>query len=153
LINVEGLRGLAAKCATVAAGLDTCVKYAHERAVREGAAALSPAYRRVEAEVNRILASVGSPAARRGATSERLRWEWLASTGALLDGVPDRRLLVECVRHQREALDLAFVLGEELSMYDLRDGLRQIAVALDDALATAASLVPPVGERAALAFA
>jgi hypothetical protein len=36
----------------------------------------------------------GAPARR--ATCERLRWEWVASTGVLLDGDPRRRLAAEC---------------------------------------------------------
>lgn len=43
-------------------------------------------------------------------TCERLRWEWLASTGALLDGDPRHRLAAEC----GVALERARVAAERL---------------------------------------
>lgn len=45
--------------------------------------------------VGNALGIAESPTARRS-TCERLRWEWVASTGALLDGDPRRRLAAEC---------------------------------------------------------
>jgi hypothetical protein len=38
-------------------------------------------------------------------TGDRLRWEWLASSAAMLDGKPACRLLRECARLLSDALD------------------------------------------------
>lgn len=55
----------------------------------------------------------------RRSTCERLRWEWIASTGALLDGGPAGRLRVECVvaleRTRGEAARLFELVQDEPS--------------------------------------
>jgi hypothetical protein len=48
-------------------------------------------------------ASGATPPRTKPTCGERLRWEWLASAGRLMDGVPEVRLLAECARIQVEA--------------------------------------------------
>ncbi|AKV01562.1 hypothetical protein AKJ09_08225 [Labilithrix luteola] len=66
-------------------------------------------------DIARLAASLGAPLRRTAATCERLRWEWLSSMGASLDGAPDERLLAECMRLLRLACEAADVLARDLS--------------------------------------
>jgi hypothetical protein len=50
---------------------------------------------------------------RKPATSERMRWEWLASTAALLDGGAEGRVAGEANRHLAIAEDLAARLEDD----------------------------------------
>jgi hypothetical protein len=53
----------------------------------------------------RALAEGLGTSVRRPSTSERLRWEWLASTSTVLDGGPERRIADEAVRTLEAALE------------------------------------------------
>jgi hypothetical protein len=92
---VSEARTIARACHEAAAGLGVCARRCvsadlaarlaevatHAHAAAEAASALVP------------------DGVRRPSTSERLRWEWLASTAATLDEAPERRVAEEAVRH------------------------------------------------------
>ena len=59
----------------------------------------------------------------RSTTSERMRWEWLASTAALLDGGAEGRIADEVNRHLAVAEDLASRLDDD----ELLDRVAQLA--------------------------
>lgn len=90
---------VAAACANLAAGLEAVAKYAPGLAL----------------ETSSLIAALSLPSARRGG---RLRWEWLASTGSMLDGTPDARLLAEC----------AFLADRILAEANVEPAIKQAAI-------------------------
>lgn len=87
------------------AGLEVVVRHARRALVKETADRLVEAHRDLRTELRArgtLRGWLGQ--ARLRAAGSKLRWEWLAATGATLDGAPDHRLLSECV-----------VAGERLS--------------------------------------
>lgn len=99
----EDLRAFAAAAEAAAQGLAVCARRARSREIAEQSALLGEAMR-TAAERAKELVPGG---VRRPTTSERLRWEWLASTGSLLDGGAERRLAGELARHLTIASEAA----------------------------------------------
>jgi len=140
VIDVDSLRRLVAMSANIAAGFAACAKHARSAAASETATALSATHADLASELAALLASFGAPAARRVATGERLRWEWLASTGGLVDHAPEKRVLAECVRLQREAVDLTLTL-RRAATGPLAAKLRHLALAGEEARSEAERLL------------
>jgi hypothetical protein len=109
----EQLRRIAFACTEAAACYAVLAKRA--RCARLGGEAMELALRHRDsiAAVD-ALARARGLAAHRVSTCERLRWEWFASTAALLDGAPDVRLAREGVRVTREAASAARGLDSNL---------------------------------------
>lgn len=112
---VDRVHRLAASCTAVAAGFEACTRHAKGSGLVETAERLALEHRALAEDITRLATNLGTPLRRTAATCERLRWEWLASTGASLDGVPDDRLLAECMRLLRFACEAADVLERDLS--------------------------------------
>jgi hypothetical protein len=76
-------------------GFEVCARRAHTKDVGARMTALAEEVRAVaESIVARVPGGVRKPS-----TSERMRWEWLASTAALLDGGIEGRIADEANRH------------------------------------------------------
>jgi len=60
---------------------------------------------RLAGDIRALADGLGTSSVRRPSTSERLRWEWLASTSTVLDGAPERRIADEAVRTLEAALE------------------------------------------------
>jgi len=71
--------------------------------------------------------------------SERLRWEWLASTGLLTNGRAELAVLDECTRIERLAEDHVIMLNAEASALGILE-LRQLVTRLQSARAASLRL-------------
>ncbi|MBX3188298.1 MAG: hypothetical protein KF819_14865 [Labilithrix sp.] len=135
--GVEHLRRLAAACSALTAGFTASAKHARDAHVAEEALTLAEVHRALQDEI----AAVGAPlglVSRPTSTSERLRWEWLASTAAALDGAPDARMLQECARLERDALAAASALAA-LPFQSVAAALRRAWAMLERLLTAPAS--------------
>ncbi len=120
----EDLRAFAAAAEAAALGLSVCARRARARDVAEEAASLAATTLADAARVKDLVPG----GMRRPSTSERLRWEWLASTASLLDGGAERRLAEEIGRHLAIAADVAARLdGEQPAVADAAERLRSAA--------------------------
>src|SRR5579864_4626013 len=97
--RAEHARRIAALCSSLATGLEVWARHAGDA----DAAALASDVRDVVEEALRI-AEASRPGVR---TCERMRWEWLISTGTAIDGAPHARFHDECLRLLAEACDHA----------------------------------------------
>lgn len=96
--GTEAAFAIATACNTAARGFDLCARRTQDETIAVAA--------RNAAAFLRLLcdATVDAAAARgidirlQARTCDCLRWEWLASTAAVVDGSPDVRLLSECAR-------------------------------------------------------
>lgn len=92
---------------SAACGLEICARRAHLLATSERIASLA-----AEARLVADRASERVPGGvRRPMMSERLRWEWIASTAAALDGAAEERLLDEVSRHLAVAVDAGAIVS------------------------------------------
>lgn len=97
------LAALAEACAQATVGLEVCAKRSRNPAVVERATALAAdAHRLADA-----IASERDGARPRIRMGDRMRWEWLTSTGSFLDAAPERRTIAECLRVFESAIELA----------------------------------------------
>jgi hypothetical protein len=94
----DALRRLASGCAAAAVGFEACAKHAVDDQLRFAVQGLAIDLRTAADRADTLGAAFGVERRRGPRTCERLRWEWLASSGKLLDGAPDARLLVESER-------------------------------------------------------
>jgi hypothetical protein len=78
-------------CTAAAVGFELCALRTHDETIAVAATNAAAFLRSLASET-------GVDARPRARTCDRLRWEWLASTGTVLDGAPDRRLASECAR-------------------------------------------------------
>lgn len=135
----EHLRKIALACTEAAACYEVLTKRAKSAEVAGDAMELAIRHRAcIDA-----LDAIGLPA-RRASTCERLRWEWFASTAALLDGAADARLAREGARLSRDAF--AAARGLDVPVREELGSCFGAAVSLEDR----AALSSP---RAALAIA
>lgn len=107
--NPDDLRALATAADAASLGLAACARRARSPEVAEKTAALGESMKIVAARARELVPG----GMRRASTSERLRWEWLASTASLLDGGPERRLAAEVERHLAIAADVAARLDSD----------------------------------------
>lgn len=98
----DQLRKIAVACVEAAACYDVLAKRARTPELSGEATELALRHRATVAAVDAIAFAQGMPA-RRVSTCEHLRWEWFASTAAVLDGAPDMRLAREGARISRDA--------------------------------------------------
>lgn len=108
-------------CGALGVGFAALVRHVRTDASMAVARDFEHAQRGSLADLQTLLGS-GGPAPRRAGMGERLRWEWLASTGALLDGNPERRLLAECHRLASLAVDAVRRLAADLHAVSDRHG-------------------------------
>ena len=102
---------LAITSANLAAGYAVTARHASDEGLVAECLSLASLHRAVASDVASLLASAGAPPPRIITTcGERLRWEWLASSARLIDGVAENRLLAECARIRGEADVAAVVL-------------------------------------------
>lgn len=139
---LERVRRMASACHSVTAGFHVCAKYTKNPVLAEMARSMAFEQGVLADEVARLAATLGAQSIPKGHTSDRLRWEWLASTATVLDGTSDVRLLAECVRMMREACDAARMLERSttLAARELRDDVRSLRVLVDRACVTATRL-------------
>jgi hypothetical protein len=137
---VVAVQHLVGDCATLATGYGICARRAREADVADVAASLSTLHRAIADELAAFLATARASVPRTKSTcSERLRWEWLASTGLLVDGAPERPVLADCARIERAAEDHVVALRDEASRLALLE-LRQLATILQRARAASLRL-------------
>lgn len=107
--SIDDLRKLAEAMQSAAIGFDVCARRAGEKKVAARMTALANEARAIaEAAATKVAGGV-----RRPSTSERMRWEWLASTAALLDGGIEGRIADEADRHLALAEDCAARLDRD----------------------------------------
>lgn len=107
--DVDELRAIASAAMAAAAGFDVCARRARAEEVGERMAALAEGAKRVAEDA----AAQVPGGVRKLTTSERMRWEWLASTAALLDGGAEGRVAEEANRHLAIAQGAAAHLSDE----------------------------------------
>lgn len=81
-----------------AIGFDVCAARTRDATTAVAARSLAGLLRSLQRAVVTAARAAGIDARPKARTCDRLRWEWLASTGSVLDGAPERRLAGECVR-------------------------------------------------------
>ena len=92
--SIDGVRSVASAAQAAAVGFDVCARRARTKDVIERMTRLA-----IEARAHAEHAGARVPGGiRKPTTSERMRWEWLASTAALLDGGVEGRLAEEATR-------------------------------------------------------
>lgn len=91
----DDLRKVAEAMQSASLGFDVCARRATEKGVAARMSRLADEARAIaEAAAAKVTGGVRKPT-----TSERMRWEWLASTAALLDGGVEGRIADEANRH------------------------------------------------------
>ena len=146
LALASSLQPLVVACARLATGYDLCARRARDIRVADVAGSLSTLYRAVTDELAAFLAAFGASVPRTKSTcSERLRWEWLASTGRLMDGSPERQVVLECLRIEDGVAAHVVALCDRLRRLDADpdldlEPLRQIATLLERARAASVRL-------------
>jgi len=95
---VDAALSIATACDSAAGGFDLCAQRTQEETIAVAARNAAAFLRSLSEATIATAAALGVHARPRARTGDRLRWEWLASTGAIVDGAPDRRLLSECAR-------------------------------------------------------
>jgi hypothetical protein len=137
---VTALQQLASSGARLALGYGIAAKRARDPLAADVGASLATLHRAVADELAAVLASFGMSVPRTKPTcSERLRWEWLASTGLLMNGRPERPVLDECARIERAAEDHVVMLRDEAEALGLTQ-LRQLVTLLQRARAASLRL-------------
>lgn len=103
------LRAVAAAAHGAALGFGVCARREPARARADALAELADELRAIAiATAAEVPGGVRPPS-----TSERLRWEWLASTAALLDGGAARRLVADAGRALADAEQAASRLADD----------------------------------------
>lgn len=137
---IASIQHLTVDCSRLAAGYGMCARRASDPDVADLAGSLSTLHRAVAHELAAFLAAAGAGVPRTKSTcSEHLRWEWLASTGRLMNGAPERPLLAECARIERGDEDHVLSLRDEASNFELPQ-LRQLVMLLHRARAASLRL-------------
>lgn len=132
-------------CSKLAGGYGICARRARDGHVADVGGSLSTLHRAVAEELAAFLVASGAGVPRTKPTcSERLRWEWLASTGRLMGGAPEKPVLAECARLESAVEHHAAVVRDAAPVPAGVD-LRQIVTLLQRARAASLRLV----ERAA----
>jgi hypothetical protein len=151
---VAALQQLTVLGARLAAGYGIAAKRARDLHVADVGASLSTLHHAVAEELAGVLSSFEMRVPRTKPTcSERLRWEWLASTGRLMSGAPELQVLEECRRIEHEAEEHVVALRDEASAHDLVE-LSQVVALLQRARAASLRLEPRASNSSiALAFA
>ena len=111
---VERAHQLASASVALSVGFEACAKHATNPHVVDAARKLAERHRLLVPSIAQIGLVVGARTRRTAATLERLRWEWLACTAALLDGTPDTRLVGECSRLVHLACEITVALHRGL---------------------------------------
>jgi hypothetical protein len=119
--RAEHARRVAALCSSLATGLEVWARHAGDAAAH----AFASEVRDVVEEALRF-AEASRPGVR---TCERMRWEWLISTGTAIDGAPHARFHDECLRLLSEACDQA----THVSHAPLTTALHRLASSLPEA--------------------
>lgn len=120
--DIDELRAIASALMTAAAGFDVCARRARTNDVATRMAALAAQTKRTADDASALVPG----GVRRLSTSERLRWEWLASTAALLDGGAESRLCDEANRHVAAAV-VAASRVEDDSLGDVVSRVHELA--------------------------
>lgn len=137
---VTALQQLASAGARLALGYGIAAKRARDPLAADVGASLATLHRAVADELAAVLASFGMSVPRTKPTcSERLRWEWLASTGLLMNGRPELPVLDECARIERAAEEHVVLLRDEASALGVMQ-LRQLVTLLQRARAASLRL-------------
>jgi len=140
LALAPALQALVSACARLATGYDLCARRSRDVRVADVSGSLATLYRAVTDELAAFLASSGASVPRTKSTcSERLRWEWLASTGRLMDGSPERQVVLECVRIEDSVAPQVVALCDLVRKLH-HEQLRQVATLLERARAASARL-------------
>lgn len=117
--SYEELRTIASAAQAASIGFDVCARRARTKEVAKRMASLAEEARAI---AEAVAADVPG-GLRRPTTSERMRWEWLASTAALIDGGPEGRLAEEAGRHLAIAVSSAVRVDDR----ELRDRIDRLA--------------------------
>lgn len=115
----EHLRRIAEAAQAASIGFDVCARRACTKDLAERMTWLADEARAI---AERAAAKVPG-GVRRPTTSERMRWEWLASTAALIDGEADGRLAAESNRHLAIAEESAARIDDD----ELLDSIARLA--------------------------
>ncbi|HVJ91456.1 MAG TPA: hypothetical protein VM580_16750 [Labilithrix sp.] len=94
----EAANAIAAACSAAAVGFDLCARRTKDEKISVAASSAAKFLRYLVESTIAAAAARGIDARPRARTADRLRWEWLASTATVVDGVADGRLLAECAR-------------------------------------------------------
>jgi hypothetical protein len=115
----ESALSVTSACAAAAAGFELCARRTRDATIGVAAASAAGVVRALSASIVTGAEARHIDARPRPRTCDRLRWEWLFSTGTVVDGHPERRLLAECARILGDTLAAAATLraglGEEIA--------------------------------------
>lgn len=115
----DDLRRIAEASQSASVGFEVCARRAETRELAGRMTRLASEARAIaESAAARVPGGV-----RRPSTSERMRWEWLASTAALLDGGVGGRVAEEALRH----LAIAEELAANIDLDDLLGRIERLA--------------------------
>jgi hypothetical protein len=115
----DELRKIVSAAQAASIGFDVCARRASTKEISQRMRWLASEARAIaESAATRVPGGVRGPT-----TSERMRWEWLASTAALLDGGAEGRLADEAKRHVAIAEERAAKLDDDA----LLDRIAQLA--------------------------
>lgn len=104
--STDDVRSVASAAQAAAVGFHVCARRARTKAVMQRMTKLADEARALAEDAGaRVPGGVRKPT-----TSERMRWEWLASTAALLDGGAEGRLAEEAIR----LLEIAAAAAERI---------------------------------------
>lgn len=107
--SLDDLRKVAEAMQSASLGFDICARRANEKKIAERMGWLADEARAIaDAAAAKVDGGVRKPS-----TSERMRWEWLASTAALLDGGAGGRIADEANRHVTIAEESAGRIDED----------------------------------------
>jgi hypothetical protein len=117
--SIDDLRAIASAAQAAHLGFDVCARRARTKDTAQKMIRLAGEARAITETVSERLPE----GVRRPTTSERMRWEWLASTAALLDGGAEGRLSEEANRH----LTIALSAAARVEDHDLVGRLERLA--------------------------
>lgn len=144
---VELLERVAQAADATIAGLSVLARHAASGPLGALAGDVTEEMRGVVSTVRFVEGALGGePQATRRSTCQRLRWEWLASTGALLDGSPVPRLRSECLATLARATEAAERLADAVAGGQVPAALRvadQLCERLRSAGERLGAAVPP----------
>jgi hypothetical protein len=120
----EHARRVASLCASIATGLEVWAKHAKDDA--PAARDLAIEHRDIVEDALRI-AQASRPGVR---TCERMRWEWLLSTGSLIDGTPASMFKKELESLEGDALEAASAVVRAGGASALRDRIARSTAAV-----------------------
>jgi hypothetical protein len=96
------------------AGFELCARKTRDETIAVAAKSAAEFLRGLVDSTIEAAAAYGLDASPHARTGDRLRWEWLASTAAVVDGSPDARLLSECSRILTEMMVAVAPHADEL---------------------------------------